>query len=133
MAEPCDPLGLAQPAALGQVEHRARQARGYVEEIGARALPEALDYLREPDPKIRAGLCDALSTAGVTGALDAIEPLSRDKDPQVAAAEIRSGDLGDLGIAVGASTLVLKAALADSRLFPRVPGGFAAAHDAVVS
>ena len=58
---------------------------------------------------------------------------SRTLVSSVAAAEIRSGDLGDLGIAVGASTLVLKAALADSRLFPRVPGGFAAAHDAVVS
>ncbi|HQZ17268.1 MAG TPA: HEAT repeat domain-containing protein [Vicinamibacteria bacterium] len=75
---------------LAGTRDRARQARGYVEEIGARALPEALDYLREPDPKIRAGLCDALSTAGVTGALDAIEPLSRDKDPQVAAAALRA-------------------------------------------
>ena len=40
-----------------------------------------------------------------------------------AAAEIRAGGLGDLGIAVGASTMVLKAALADSRLFPRVDAG----------
>lgn len=46
----------------------------------------------------------------------------------VAAAELRTGDLGELGIAVGASTLVLKAALADSRLFPRVAGGAEPAH-----
>jgi HEAT repeat protein len=75
---------------LAGTRDRARQARGYVEEFGARALPEALDYLREPDPKIRAGLCDALSTAGVTGASSAIEPLAKDKDPQVAAAALRA-------------------------------------------
>jgi predicted NBD/HSP70 family sugar kinase len=56
---------------------------------------------------------------------------SRTLVSSVAAAEIRSGDLGNLGIAIGASTLVLKAALADSRLFPRVPGGFA--RDVVAS
>lgn len=48
---------------------------------------------------------------------------SRTLVSSVAAAEIRAGSLGDLGIAVGASTLVLKAALADSRLFPRVTRG----------
>jgi predicted NBD/HSP70 family sugar kinase len=35
----------------------------------------------------------------------------------VAAAEIRSSDLGQQSIAIGAATLVLKAALADSRMF----------------
>ncbi len=75
---------------LAGTKDRARQARGYVEELGARALPEALDYLREPDPKIRAGLCDAFSTAGVTGASGAVEPLARDKDPQVAASALRA-------------------------------------------
>lgn len=69
---------------------RARQARGYVEELGARALPEALDYLGEPDPKIRAGLCDALSNVGVVGALGGIEPLVKDRDPQVAASAARA-------------------------------------------
>jgi predicted NBD/HSP70 family sugar kinase len=38
----------------------------------------------------------------------------------VAAAEIRTSTLGLQSIAIGASTLVLKSALADSRLFPRV-------------
>jgi predicted NBD/HSP70 family sugar kinase len=38
----------------------------------------------------------------------------------VAAAEIRTGDLGLQSVAIGAATLVLKAALADSRLFPAV-------------
>ncbi|MBP6702709.1 MAG: HEAT repeat domain-containing protein [Vicinamibacteria bacterium] len=69
---------------------RARQSRGYVEELGARSLPESLDYLRELDPKIRAGLCDALSNAGVVDALSAIEPLARDRDPQVAASAARA-------------------------------------------
>lgn len=69
---------------------RARQSRGYVEELGARSLPESLDYLRELDPKIRAGLCDALSNAGVVDALTAIEPLARDRDPQVAASATRA-------------------------------------------
>ena len=74
---------------LAGTRDRARQSRGYVEELGARALPEVLDYLREPDPKIRAGLCDALSTAGVTGATSAIEPLTRDRDAAVAASAVR--------------------------------------------
>ena len=55
-----------------------------------RQLPEALDYLREPDPKIRAGLCDALSTAGVVDATTAIEPLAKDRDQQVAASAARA-------------------------------------------
>ena len=75
---------------LAGSKERARQSRGYLEELGSRALPEGLDYLREPDPKIRAGLCDALSTAGVTGAQSAIEPLAKDKDPQVAASALRA-------------------------------------------
>jgi HEAT repeat protein len=75
---------------LGETKDRARQSRGYVEELGSRALPEVLDYLREPDPKIRAGLCDALSTAGVTGAASAIEPLARERDPLVSASAQRA-------------------------------------------
>ena len=75
---------------LGETKDRARQSRGYVEELGSRALPEVLDYLREPDPKIRAGLCDTLSTAGVTGAASAIEPLAREKDPLVSASAQRA-------------------------------------------
>jgi HEAT repeat protein len=69
---------------LSGSKDRARQARGYIEELGARALPEALDYLREPDPKIRSGLCDALAEAGVSNALAAIQPLTKDRDGQVA-------------------------------------------------
>jgi len=38
----------------------------------------------------------------------------------VAAAEIRSSELGPQSVAVGAATLVLKEALADSRLFPAI-------------
>ena len=69
---------------------RSRQSRAYLEELGARTLPEALDYLREPEPKIRAGLCDALATAGVVDALSAIEPLTKDKDQQVASSAARA-------------------------------------------
>jgi hypothetical protein len=69
---------------------RARQSRGYLEELGARALPEALDYLRDPDPKIRAGLCDAFSAAGVVEAVSAIEPFTKDRDAQVAASAVRA-------------------------------------------
>ena len=69
---------------------RARQSRGYLEELGARALPDALDYLRDSDPKIRAGLCDAFSTAGVTEAVAAIEPLVKDRDEEVAASAARA-------------------------------------------
>lgn len=38
----------------------------------------------------------------------------------LAAAEIRTSQLGPLSVAIGAATLVLKAALEDSRLFPQV-------------
>ena len=38
----------------------------------------------------------------------------------VAAAEIRTSELGPQSVAVGAATLVLKAALDDSRYFPTV-------------
>ena len=41
---------------LGGSRDLARQSRGYVEELGAKALPEALEYFTERDPKIRAGL-----------------------------------------------------------------------------
>ncbi len=75
---------------LGGSNHQFRQSRGYVEEFGARALPEALDYLQEPDAKIRAGLCDALANVGVVGALPAIEPLVKDRDRQVAASAARA-------------------------------------------
>jgi len=44
----------------------------------------------------------------------------------VAAAEIRASDLGERAVAIGAATLVLKAALADSRLFPPVEPAAAA-------
>ena len=76
--------------ALAGSRDRARQSRGYLEELGARALPDALDYLRDSDPRIRAGLCDAFSTAGVTEAVAAIEPLVKDRDEQVATSAARA-------------------------------------------
>ncbi len=45
---------------------------------------------------------------------------SRTLVSSVAAAEIRASELGPKSVAIGAATLVLKAALADSRLFPAV-------------
>ena len=45
---------------------------------------------------------------------------SRTLVSSVKAAEIRSGELGQRAVAIGAATLVLKAALLDSRLFPTV-------------
>lgn len=70
---------------LAGSKDRARQSRGYLEELGARALPEALDYFREPDAKMRIGLCEAFSAAGVSETIPAIEPLARDRDQAVAA------------------------------------------------
>ena len=69
---------------------RERQSRGYIEELGARALPEVLDYFREPDPKVRSGLCIALSNVGIVDALASIEPLTRDKDQQVRTSAFRA-------------------------------------------
>ena len=69
---------------------RNRQSRGYLEELGARSLPEALDYLKEGDPKVRAGLCDALANAGVTEAAGAVEPLIKDADTQVRTSAVRA-------------------------------------------
>ncbi|MEO8360179.1 MAG: HEAT repeat domain-containing protein [Vicinamibacteria bacterium] len=68
----------------------ARQSRGYLEELGAKALPDALEYFTERDPKIRAGLCEALANAGVTEALPNIQPLTKEKDQLVASAANRA-------------------------------------------
>jgi predicted NBD/HSP70 family sugar kinase len=46
--------------------------------------------------------------------------MSRTLESSVAAAEIKASELGPKSVAIGAATLVLKAALADSRLFPAV-------------
>jgi predicted NBD/HSP70 family sugar kinase len=46
--------------------------------------------------------------------------LKRTLVSSVAAAELRASDLGPLAVAIGAATLVLKAALEDSRLFPAI-------------
>jgi len=75
---------------LGGSNDLFRQSRGYLEEFGARALPEVLEYFKESDPKIRSGLCDALANVGVVDALPAIEPLVRDRDRQVAASASRA-------------------------------------------
>jgi HEAT repeat protein len=75
---------------LGGPKERARQSRAYIEELGSRAVPDVLDYLRETDPKIRGGLCEALSAAGVAEAASAIEPLLKDKDQVVAASALRA-------------------------------------------
>ena len=48
---------------------------------------------------------------------------SRTLESSVAAAEIKASELGPRSVAIGAATLVLKAALADSRLFPAVENG----------
>jgi len=45
---------------------------------------------------------------------------SRTLESSVAAAEIKASELGPKSVAIGAATLVLKAALDDSRLFPAV-------------
>ena len=45
---------------------------------------------------------------------------SRTLVSSVKAAEIRASELGPKSVAIGAATLVLKAALEDSRLFPAV-------------
>jgi len=75
---------------LGGSNDLFRQSRGYLEEFGASALPEVLDYFQEPDAKIRSGLCDALANVGVVDALPAIEPLLSDRDRQVAASAARA-------------------------------------------
>ena len=51
----------------------------------------------------------------------------------VAAAGIQTGCLGELGVAIGAATMVLKAALNDSNLFPRVGGDLSAPRHAAGS
>lgn len=68
----------------------ARQSRGYLEELGAKMLPDALEYLTERDPRIRAGLCEAFANAGVTAALPHIQPLTKEKDQLVASAANRA-------------------------------------------
>ena len=75
---------------LGGSRDRARQSRAYLEELGSRTLPDALEYLKEGDPKVRSGLADAFANAGVVNAMSALEPLQRDADAMVRASTLRA-------------------------------------------
>lgn len=62
---------------------RALQSQSYLAELGSRMLPEALDYVREGDPKIRGGLAEAFGRARLQESIPALEVLVKDAEPSV--------------------------------------------------
>jgi HEAT repeat protein len=75
---------------LGGSGDRRRQAIAYLTELGARSLPEALDYVAESEPKIRSGLAEAFGAARLGETAAALEKLAQDRDPSVVDAAARA-------------------------------------------
>jgi HEAT repeat protein len=66
-----------------------QQALAYIVEIAPGQASAFSRFARDPDTRIRAGVADALGLSGDAGALEVVERMVQDPDPQVArAAEI---------------------------------------------
>jgi HEAT repeat protein len=74
------------------VSHSAmrEQARGYLIELGPPNAQALTAYLRDPTPDLRAVIADILGRIGDSTIIPALEPLTRDRDPQVAVAAERA-------------------------------------------
>jgi len=78
---------IADAVAKSKLRDKARQ---YLQEL-APARSEALaGHLRDPDPRIRLDVLDAIGLGGDAAALTFVEPLATDLDPQVARAAERA-------------------------------------------
>jgi predicted NBD/HSP70 family sugar kinase len=120
---PESPLASCQPT-IDEIENGALAG----DPLALRIAREAAEHLGIAV----AGLLNLMNPAMVVIAGDLarlgellLEPLretvrKRTLVSSVAAAEIRASELGPQSVAVGAATLVLKAALSDSRLFPAI-------------
>ena len=74
-----DSIVLALPEAGG----RGERARGYIEELGPSFTVNLYPYLQDPDPKVRAALCDVLAGLGDPAAIEWLTPMLGDPDSDV--------------------------------------------------
>jgi HEAT repeat protein len=59
-------------------------------EIASGRSPAFISHSQDPDILIRAGVADILGLAGDPAALSIVEPMQRDRDPEVALAAERA-------------------------------------------
>jgi HEAT repeat protein len=60
------------------------RSRNYLLEMGSDVLPDLYPYLGDPDPEIRAALCDVMALIGDADAVPRLTPLINDPSPRVA-------------------------------------------------
>lgn len=60
------------------------RSRNYLLEMGSEVLPDLYPYLGDPDPEIRAALCDVIALIGDVDAVARLTPLINDPSPKVA-------------------------------------------------
>jgi HEAT repeat protein len=75
-----DSIVLSLPAS----GERGDRARGYIQELGPSIAPDLYAYLDDPDPEVRAALCDVLADLGDPAALERLTPLLADGNSDVA-------------------------------------------------
>lgn len=82
---------MIEPIAEALTKPRLRnQARQYLVELAPGRTSLFSRHLQDPDARIRLDVVDALGLAGDPAALPLVEPLTADKDPQVARAAERA-------------------------------------------
>ena len=67
--------------ALGSTN--AKQARGYILELGPGLVPDLYPYLNDKDPEVRGALCDLLAQLGDPGSVARLSPLLADPNSRV--------------------------------------------------
>jgi HEAT repeat protein len=60
------------------------RSRNYLLEMGSDVLPDLYPYLSDPDPEVRAALCDVIALIGDADAVARLTPLINDPSPKVA-------------------------------------------------
>ena len=60
------------------------RSRNYLLEMGSEVLPDLYPYLGDPDPEVRAALCDVIALIGDVEAVARLTPLINDPSPKVA-------------------------------------------------
>jgi HEAT repeat protein len=66
------------------------QARQYLVELVAGRTQAVASHLQDPDPRLRLDVVEVLGLSGDPAALPLVEPLLKDRDPQVARAAVRA-------------------------------------------
>jgi len=68
----------------------APQVAEYFLELGSAVAPELVPHLQDPSPEIRANVATVLGAIGNAAIVDALQPLTQDKDREVAQAATRA-------------------------------------------